>query len=255
MLDVAADADRRQMPERTHCPYCRCTLERFVSEQRGDPDKRPPNIEVGVPFNLAGSVDVCATCGWWKRSGFVVYEDIVCDFGILRALDFADVEVPLTEIRAHLLVQYERRLEIHPRRMEQVVASVMADSVFIADVTAYSADGGIDVVLRGPGDTLVGVQVKRYRHSIKVEQVRALMGALILGGMTKGMFVTTSSFHPGAVQAAKRSGELGMPIELIDAERFFDALRLTTRPQYHTFEEWMEAVGDFQEVLLDFRIT
>jgi restriction system protein len=52
---------------------------------------------------------------------------------------------------------------------EETVASVFRSLGYDATVTAYSGDGGIDVILH-KGEERIGVQVKRYRNSISVEQ-------------------------------------------------------------------------------------
>jgi hypothetical protein len=81
-------------------------------------------------------------------------------------------------------------------------------------------------VLDGPANRTIGVQVKRYRRERKIEaeQIRSFAGALVLGGHTKGVFVTTSSFRKGARKTAERFAERGYPVELMDAQRFFEAL-------------------------------
>jgi restriction system protein len=99
-------------------------------------------------------------------------------------------------------------------------------------VTAYSGDDGIDVILDGPGNDVIGVQVKRYKGSIEVEQIRAFTGALVLGGLTKGIFVTTSRFQAGAVGTVDRLSRRGYRIELMDADRFYDALKIAQRARY-----------------------
>ena len=62
-----------------------------------------------------------------------------------------------------------------------------------------------------------------------MEQIRSFVGALYIGGMTRGVFVTTSGFQAGC-QAAARLAELrGTPVELVDAERFLTALGISQR--------------------------
>jgi restriction system protein len=117
---------------------------------------------------------------------------------------------------------------------EETVASVFRDLGYGARVTAYSGDDGIDVILDGQSDTMIGVQVKRYRNSIQVEQIRSLAGALVLGGLTRGIFVTTSTFQGGADDTAQRLNTRGYQIELMDATRFFDALKIAQRSQYRS---------------------
>lgn len=92
-----------------------------------------------------------------------------------------------------------------------------------ATVTSYSNDGGIDAFLMKDDET-IGVQVKRYGKQIEVEQIRALAGALVLKGLTKGIFVTTSTFRSGAKKAIGEYKYRGYKIELIDADRFLSML-------------------------------
>jgi restriction system protein len=94
-------------------------------------------------------------------------------------------------------------------------------------VTGYSNDGGIDVILEKESKQ-IGVQVKRYKNKIKVDQIRELTGALFLSGIPKGIFVTTSDFQSGANKLVQKSHDRGIPIELINSKRFYDILKLTT---------------------------
>lgn len=80
-----------------------------------------------------------------------------------------------------------------------------------------SGDGGIDGVIdQDPlGVDQIYIQAKRYAdgNSIGAGDIRDFFGALNLKKAQKGIFVTTSSFSPPAVQTAK---DLGMRIVLID---------------------------------------
>lgn len=165
------------------------------------------------------SVGICQICGWWKYTQWMNFpapsgeqEFFSGGYGVLRELDLADLQQPLSEVRAYLAAKYETRFEIHPRLFEETVASVFADLGYQTRVTAYSGDDGIDVILDGANNELVGVQVKRYAGSISVEQIRALTGALLIGGYTRGIFVTTSSFQSGGERTAGLSASLGLAI-------------------------------------------
>jgi restriction system protein len=94
------------------------------------------------------------------------------------------------------------------------------------EVTGYSNDGGIDVVLHNGAGELIGVQVKRYNRRVGVSYIREFTGALVLGGYTRGIFVTTSDFQAGAQKVASISADKGFPIELQNADRFFGALHI-----------------------------
>ncbi|QOZ06889.1 restriction endonuclease [Bradyrhizobium sp. CCBAU 51765] len=119
---------------------------------------------------------------------------------------------------------------------EETVASVFRSLGYEATVTAYSGDDGVDVILQ-KGKERIGVQVKRHRNSISVEQIRSLAGAMIVNDVTKGIFVTTSKFERGSARTIDRLRVRGYPIELIDAPRFFDMLKLTQIDAPESFEQ------------------
>lgn len=194
---------------RSNCAYCdealRDIQRDFVPHAAGSGDyfrylhnlesaQRPPQ-DFRSLTSLAHSslieriVRVCPTCGWWiafeetmhrEDTGIVV--NSYGGVGGLVAFDVADVTAPIREVRSYLVAKYETRFDVGPQLFEETVASVFADIGYRTRVTAYSGDDGIDVVLDGPNDQRVGVQVKRYRNRISVEQLRALTGALVVNG-------------------------------------------------------------------------
>ena len=235
-----------------YCPFCDTELKSLLSERRVK--KRHGEARRGGPWKQTKHlvVDVCPTCGWWrtlKRTSTLDWTRRIRrrarrwfqgNIASLRKLSIDDVSTPLEEIRAFLVAKYESRFDLHPKLFEETVASVFRDLGYQARVTAYSSDGGIDVVLDGPDKIEVGVQVKRYKDSIEVEQIRAFTGALLLGGYTKGIFVTTSQFQSGANKTTDLARLKGIPIELMDAGRFYDALRLAQRECYRSTEEFIK---------------
>jgi restriction system protein len=200
-------------------------------------------------------IRTCPCCGWWNH--WMQTQSVIVDaFGRprdwslygaaaqLRVFDPADLTQPIDEVRTYLLAKYESRFSLHPRLLEQTVGSVFASIGFDVVVTSYSADGGIDVIVTDADGMTTGVQVKRTSRPIEVEQLHALTGALVQRGLTKGVFVTTSKFRSGVPKAAVALATRGYCIELLDAPRFFAALKLTQRQPYASFEEWEEAFGD-----------
>jgi restriction system protein len=241
------------------CVYCKSPLTMIDGGGATNAPKDIPYENDFIPFDR-GWVEICARCGWWRTSrlaisGALTWATDFGAFGVLKDLDVSDISMPLTAIRTFLQAKYESRFEMHPRLLETTVAAVMNDLGFTAQATAYSGDGGIDVVLTDAHGRQVGIQVKRYRNKVKVEHIRSLLGALVLKGMTAGIFVTTSEFQPGAVEAANRSSARGVPIELVDARRFLDALQITARPMYAGFDEWMACAGDFALVACERRLV
>jgi hypothetical protein len=192
------------------------------------------------------SVFVCPVCGWWKATGYADGDDffyrgqsgyIEGAAASLRDMDLTDISSPITEVRSYLAAKYEKRFTLHPRLFEETVASVFGDIGYSAEATAYSGDDGIDVILKR-GEETVGVQVKRYKNTIEVEQIRSLAGALILNGFTRGIFVTTSGFQSGGEPTTEKYKTRGYEIELLDATRFYDMLKIAQRKMYDSFEEF-----------------
>jgi restriction system protein len=191
------------------------------------------------------NIRVCRGCGWWTlqstRSvytenqvggGYAAYTLTKGAGGVLKRLDLSDLSIPLAELRQYLLARYSDRFSLNPRLFEEIVGGVFADFGYRVRVTSYSGDHGIDVAaLEGDSGDTVGIQVKRYRGTIQAEQVRSLAGALVLGGFTKGVFVTTSEFSRGARSTAARFDGLGTPIQLIDADRFLELLSVAQHNQ------------------------
>lgn len=219
------------------CIYCQSSLQMLPILAYKIGDNIVPDCW-GPPFYDNSDDDtsytLCLACGWWN-----VFKGEIFDTGkrldevwygysaTLKELDTRDISIPIDEIRSYLIANYNERFSIPPWKFEQVVASVFKDLGYFARVTGRTGDGGIDVILDGPDDTLIGVQVKRYKNAINVEQIRSLSGALLLNGITRGVFVTTSSFQSGATKTAGLSALAGIPIELIDAKRFYEALKLS----------------------------
>jgi restriction system protein len=177
------------------CLFCAEPLEILKAEEDCGENRDSP--ENWYWYSSMTRVRTCPVCGWWSvhqtsttAGGSVGTHHESGAAGSLRELDLPNVEGPLEEIRSYLAARYSDRFRVHPRVFEETVASVFRDLGYGARVTAYSGDDGIDVILDGQSDTMIGVQVKRYRNSIQVEQIRSLAGALVLGGLTRGIFVT-----------------------------------------------------------------
>ena len=233
-------------PSVDNCRYCKAQLE-YISHERS-------------PADLVNGIFICPVCGWWVR----LYQDLeyrplayeLKVFGAaasLRELDLTDIRTPVAEVTDYLSARYEARFDVHPRLWEETVASVLGSLGYKPRVTGHAPDDGIDIILDGTSDT-IGVQVKRYKNAIEVEQIRSLAGALLLGGMTKGMFITTSKFQSGCSKTVEKYQQRGYTIELYDAARFYEALRIAQT----TLDRWKREHRDLEIpverfVLLDVR--
>ena len=218
-----------------NCVFCEVLLLRDSQDETEASTYEEMNYGLSDNFQTTANavIGVCPICGWWKfglttlvggsRAREPFYE---VRLGSLKRFDLAASDAPAEEVRSYLHARYDARTTVHPKVFEEVVASVFRDHGFVARVTAYSGDGGIDVVLEGKAGETIGVQVKRYRNAIAVDQIRELTGALVIGGHTKGIFVTTSVFQAGASKTASLSELRGYPIELVDAERFYEMMKI-----------------------------
>jgi restriction system protein len=231
------------------CRYCNTSLE-FLTGSKGGRASDPWSDRQRDGFNKSPDwawiaapdrwLNVCPTCGWWSVSthnrtevGLDVFGSVSRAVGSLRKLDLSDISLPLEELSQYLVASYDERFRLNPRRYEDVVASVFANSGYHVRATAYSGDQGIDLfVFDGDAGGTVGVQVKRYADKIEAEQIREFAGSLLLNKVTSGIFVTTSSYTRGAVAASRRYTEQGLAVDLWDAATFYDRLRLVTRAPY-----------------------
>jgi Restriction endonuclease len=230
------------------CPFCASMMSTLQHD--GQEWHRPPEPKNGwMGHGSMGrdyiAVHACTLCGWWnvfrrcenwrqvKPDALGQFVDYGAVWGVLKTFDVTDVSAPTDELIRYLVVKYGERFNVHPRKFEELVGAIYADAGYAVRVTSYSADRGLDVlVLDGPSDKQVGIQIKRSKGKIEAEAIRSLAGAMILNGIEAGVFVTTSSFRKGARQTAHTYSALGYPIELIDGAAFYDRLRLNRRAMY-----------------------
>src|SRR6218665_490852 len=200
----------------------------------GPPMGHPHVILRGDIVERKVCLHICPSCGWWIAEDRAVlpakswqyWAVTLASAPVLAELALDCIGVPLHLTRRYLMRKFEARASMHPRLFELTVASVFRDLGYRACATAYSKDGDIDVVLEDSSGSKIGVQVKRRRDAIEVEQIRAFLGVLTLGDYTRGVYVSASRFSRGAREAAQRSTQTVMPIDLVDADRFFDMLCL-----------------------------
>ena len=256
---------------RQSCRFCNAPLKGWQAK----PD---------VHRNFSGFFFYCCACGWWTRFVTSVWEawgedfcddmqtfrkttdrlprigdngrkgepivlDVVGCHAILRTLSLDDIETPTNEVRDYLIAKYQDRFDVHWRKFEEVVAGVFSDMGYEVMLGSGHADGGVDIIMHSPGGDLIGVQVKKSRRAIEVEQIQSFFGALVDKGITEGVFVTTSHFRAGATAQAERySVRHAKPIRLLDAPRFFDALKLSTaQPDY---SNWIQDTSGFPDFVL-----
>jgi len=208
----------------TECIYCQTPLARLPARK----------FEAGNRCLLV-QFSLCMVCGWWTvyrvhqgdlpRSREA--ESYSGSIGCLKELDLKDLSIPLGEVRKYIAAKKEKVYEVDPDVFEDIVGSIFQDFGYQVRVTGQrvpgeEGDDGIDVILESSEGT-IGIEVRRYKKSLRIEAdaIRSLAGALLLGGHTKGIFITTSKFRRGATRTAERYTAMGRPVELVNADQFF----------------------------------
>lgn len=122
----------------------------------------------------------------------------------------------LTALRRRRLAALPPRLErlraISWREFEELVAEHYRQRGYrVVERGGGGADGGIDLVLRAAGKTIV-VQCKRWQaRAVGVALVRELYGAMTGEQADAAVFITTGQYTPDALDFARDK-----PIQLID---------------------------------------
>jgi restriction system protein len=113
---------------------------------------------------------------------------------------FAELrETLLTDLRAKLVT-------VDPFRFEQVVLDLLVAMGYggsrkeAAAVTQKVGDEGIDGVINEDrlGLDVIYVQAKRWKHNVGRPEIQNFVGALAGKKASKGIFITTSTFHDNA---------------------------------------------------------
>jgi restriction system protein len=241
----------RDVVESSSCIFCLSKLQHVSRVKALEPKSHSPGCSTLQDDRT--EIGLCQNCGWWTARRHELFPvdihssgvTISGSYGVLRNLDFADADVPLQELRDFLAAHHHRRYCVHQKAFEQVVASIYRDHGYVAEHTGRSGDGGVDILLfdSRSGDR-IGIQVKRYKGAIEAESIRSLVGALVLKGLTQGVFVTTSRFRSGAASTAQHAADRGIAIRLVDAAGFYSALRIAQRRVRRSAEEWYSMVNN-----------
>lgn len=116
-------------------------------------------------------------------------------------------------------------LDHDPYVFEEIVIKLLeAMGYGVGEVTSKSNDGGIDGTITADplGFEAIYTQAKRYSPGNKVgaPEIQGFIGAL--RNANKGVFITTSSFQPAAIDAANSC--LYAKIKLIDGEELINLM-------------------------------
>lgn len=148
-------------------------------------------------------------------------EDLLADFpeermaNILRQANEALSAELLEKIKAESPAFFERLV------VQLLVAmGYGGNRANAGQVTQLSADNGIDGIINEDplGLDTIYLQAKRWQDPVGEGPVRDFIGALVIKGVKKGVFLTTSYFTPAA-RAAVQGNKSDQKIVLIDGVR------------------------------------
>ena len=153
---------------------------------------------------------------------------------------FSQIE---NSIKSDLL---DKLKNIDPYYFEKVIL-ILLEKMGYGDFieTSKSGDGGIDGIINEDklGLDKIYIQAKRYgENKVREKDIRNFIGAMS-GDTSKGVFVTTSKFHEGAV---KKAHDAHHTIILIDGIKLVDLLH-----QYNVGVQ-IKSTYEVKELDLDF---
>jgi restriction system protein len=221
------------------CPFCKARFKQFTYNPCYD------SSITKYEDTLRRRLHLCKQCGWWQLNleGESFFNGQKQEFkwwelyhAILVHIDISSNNVPIEDLRTNLVRRWDDRKYITAQKAEELVSGILKDyyagcSVHHMTANTNAADGGIDLYLvEDNGEIHSAVQVKRRvkREVESVKEVRDFVGALLLEGYDKGVFVTTASrFSPSAQNIPKNSNLKNhkIELELINGERLLDLLK------------------------------
>ena len=232
-----------------HCHYCNSLLS--TEELKGD-GKTVRSIYL----------QVCPNCGWWNTDQELYSEydsisegDIARSIprrGNLRQFTVSGSDAPIEALRQHLARHPEQLFLISPTKLEHLVSEVFADFMHCEAIHVGGPhDGGIDIILVNSAHCRYVIQVKRRSSPAAVESVsgiREFVGAMILRGALRGIYVTTATRYSAAATAtatAAKQRDVVQFLELVDSAKLIEICGLTTAA---IEPHWKRNLSDFNEL-------
>ena len=117
---------------------------------------------------------------------------------------------------------------VTPFGFERLVVELLSQMGYgIGQSVGHSGDQGIDGILSQDALALEKVYVQAKRHTssqVGEPEIRNFSGSLVAKGATKGVFITTSTFGPKAIQTARNISLTNQFIRLIDGPELVELM-------------------------------
>jgi restriction system protein len=140
------------------------------------------------------------------------------------------IESAFVELHETLITDLRSKLTyVDPFRFEQIVLDLFVVMGYggsrkeAAEVTQKTGDEGIDGVIKEDrlGLDVIYIQAKRWKHNVGRPEIQSFVGALAGKKASKGIFITTSSFHDNATDYVEG---LHNKIILVDGRRLAELM-------------------------------
>lgn len=234
--------DPHILADLAECPFCAVHLQRLFWDQRKNSSHNQDYDDLLGFF--------CPSCGWWKvirETGIwsppnprhmpkFVYQKF-CQAGAVMNLFPGDLNAKLEYLQSILWGNFTGGFA-RGLSDEEIVASVFDSQGYKVLVTGNVKDQGKIVILTKDAEK-IGLLVNDSESAFLVEQILSITGVIILGGETKGVFVTTSKSQKVIDSTTRSINFYGGPIELVDVKRLYDALGLVQIPPYSSQENFL----------------
>jgi restriction system protein len=147
----------------------------------------------------------------WLMAGAVLAAWILAEIWKLMNRRLLDSQTGLASIK-----------NISWREFERLVSEAFRRRGYLAEVVgSESGDGGVDIRLTGPGETVL-VQCKQWKaYKVGVTTVRELLGVVVSERADRGIVVTSGRF----TQEAKAFAQANPQIKLINGPELAELIR------------------------------
>lgn len=106
------------------------------------------------------------------------------------------------------------------RMFEKFISGCFKEHGYKATLTSATNDGGKDIIVEKNGvKTYIECKYWQTGHSIGRELIQKLAGAAMMDGVKNAIFITTSSYHSNAYDAARALNSNGFNIQLWDTDK------------------------------------
>ena len=238
-----------------NCPFCKQKIDSVFSN--GITEYNPENKDSTQDVHHSVTVK-CCDCGWWTveheqtpnaYDQYAVSNWVSALRAVLRKFPPEDTAIQMDALRRAIAKNPEAIDPNNPRKMEMLVASVMAGfwPGSKCRLCGKSGDGSMDLLLI-IGDKPFAIRVK-HRQDIRPEEsvypVTYFIGAVIGSNIPNEIFVTSADRFPDAEQAERCTvhiipvRDLVESFQLVDRSSFMEILEATSR---HEHDVWRKCI-------------